>query len=95
MMLPFANTCLDYLVRTNTAKELQGRIWGLVGFMSQIGYAIAYACSGVLADWLAVRQNVSVGRSAGFVMSISGVALLTVSVSILFMKDVRLLENDR
>lgn len=95
MMLPFANTCLDYLVRTNTAKELQGRIWGLVGFMSQIGYVIAYACSGVLADWLAVRQNVSVGRSAGFVISISGVALLIVSVSILFMKNVRFLENDR
>lgn len=95
MMLPFANTCLDYLVRTNTAKELQGRIWGLIGFVSQIGYVVAYACSGGLADWLAVRQNVSVGRRAGFVISISGVALLAVAVSILFMKNVRLLENDR
>lgn len=95
LMLPFANTCLDYLVRTNTEKELQGRIWGLIGFVSQIGYVVAYACSGVLADWLAVRQNVSVGRSAGFVISISGVALLIVSVSILFLKNVRLLENDR
>ena len=95
LMLPFANTCLDYLVRTNTEKELQGRIWGLIGFVSQIGYVVAYAYSGVLADWLAVRQNVSVGRSAGFVISISGVALLIVSVSILFLKNVRLLENDR
>lgn len=26
-MLPFANSCPDYLVRTNIADELQGRAW--------------------------------------------------------------------
>ncbi|MDD6037878.1 MAG: MFS transporter, partial [bacterium] len=92
-MLPFANTCLDYLVRTNTAKELQGRIWGLIGFLSQIGYVVAYACSGVLADRIASARDISVGRGAGVVMSISGSALIIVAIVLLFVKEIRLLED--
>lgn len=94
MMLPFANNCLDFLVRTNTPKELQGRIWGFVGFLSQIGYVIAYGCSGIFADWIAAYRGISVGRGAGFVMSLAGVALIIVSLSILFIKDIRLLEQN-
>lgn len=94
MMLPFANNCLDFLVRTNTPKELQGRIWGFVGFLSQIGYVIAYGCSGIFADWIAAYRGISVGRGAGFVMSLAGVALIIVSLSILFIKDIRLLEKN-
>ena len=94
MMLPFANNCLDFLVRTNTPKELQGRIWGFVGFLSQIGYVIAYGCSGIFADWIASYRGISVGRGAGFVMFLAGVALIIVSLSILFIKDIRLLEKN-
>lgn len=93
MMLPFANNCLDYLVRTNTPVELQGRVWGIVGFMSQIGYVIAYGCSGIFADWIATYSGISVGRGAGRVMSFAGVALVIVSVSVLFMKEIRGLEE--
>ena len=39
--LPFANNCLDYLARTNIPDELQGRAWGLIGFISQLGYVVA------------------------------------------------------
>lgn len=95
MMLPFANNCLDFLVRTNTPIELQGRIWGLVGFMSQIGYVIAYGCSGILADCISHIRGINVGRGAGIVISISGVALIIISVSILFLRDIRLLENNK
>ena len=84
MMLPFANNCLDYLVRTNTPLELQGRIWGIVGFLSQIGYIIAYGCSGILADWAAAYKGIGVGRGAGLIMAFSGSALLAVFISILF-----------
>lgn len=93
MMLPFANNCLDFLVRTNTPVELQGRVWGIVGFMSQIGYVIAYGCSGILADWIAKCGGISVGRGAGMVISCAGVALVIVSVSILFVKEIRFLER--
>lgn len=93
LMLPFANNCLDYLVRTNTSVELQGRVWGIVGFLSQIGYVIAYGCSGILADWIARMGGISVGRGAGIVMAFAGVALVIVSVSLLFMKEIKLLEK--
>lgn len=92
MMLPFANNCLDFLIRTNTPVKLQGRVWGIVGFMSQIGYVIAYGCSGILADWIAKCGGISVGRGAGMVISCAGVALVIVSVSILFVKEIRFLE---
>lgn len=95
MMLPFANNCLDYLVRTNIPVELQGRVWGIVGFLSQIGYVIAYGCSGIMADWIAKCSEISVGRGAGRVISFAGVALVIVSVSVLFMKEIRFLEKKR
>ena len=93
MMLPFANNCLDFLVRTNTPVELQGRVWGIVGFMSQIGYVIAYGCSGIFADRIAEYGRISVGRGAGIVIAFAGAALVIVSVSILCMKEIRLLEE--
>lgn len=92
-MLPFANNCLDYLTRTNIDADKQGRAWGLIGFMSQIGYVIAYPVSGVLADGIASGMNTSISRGAGTVIMVSG-ALLAVSAVILYMiKDVRKLEN--
>lgn len=84
---------MDFLVRTNIPAELQGRGWGIVGFMSQIGYVIAYGCSGLLADRIAGRTGISVGRGAGIVMAFSGAALIMVSVSTLFIKEIRLLEE--
>lgn len=93
LMLPFANNCLDFLVRTNTPDELQGRVWGFVGFLSQIGYVIAYGLSGILADRIAEFCGVSVGKGAGIVMSFAGAALILLSVSISFVKEIRLLEK--
>ena len=54
--LPLANSSLDYLVRTNMPDELQGRVWGFIGFLSQMGYVPAFALSGVLADRAAGNQ---------------------------------------
>lgn len=51
-MLPFANTSLDFLIRTNIDNSLQGRAWGLIGVISQLGYVAAYALSGILADYV-------------------------------------------
>lgn len=50
--LPFANMSIDYLVRSNTQKEDQGKIWGMIGVISQLGYIAAYATSGLAADFL-------------------------------------------
>ena len=50
--LPLCNNCMDYLCRTNIPDALQGRAWGFIGFLSQIGYVVAYAVSGLAADGL-------------------------------------------
>lgn len=91
-MLPFANNCLDYLVRTNIPDELQGRAWGFIGFLSQIGYVVAYAFAGVLADGLGVCMKVGVGRGAAAVIMVSGVLLAITALLLYAVKAVRQLE---
>ena len=92
-MLPFANNCLDYLVRTNIPAEVQGRAWGLIGFLSQIGYVAAYAASGVLADGIASSMHIGVGRGAAAVIVLAG-ALLGASALVLYrIRSVRELEG--
>ena len=92
-MLPFANNCLDYLVRTNIEADKQGRAWGLISFLSQIGYAAAYGTAGHLADRIAAAKNVGVGRGAAFVIMISGVMLAAIAIALYQFKDVRDLER--
>ena len=92
-MLPFANNSLDYLVRTNIAEELQGRAWGLIGFLSQIGYVVAYSCSGLLADGMGSQLQIGVGRGAAAVIMAAGVLLGVIALAIYPIKAVRELEN--
>lgn len=92
-MLPFANNCLDYLVRTNIADELQGRAWGFIGFLSQIGYVVAYGLAGVLADGLGRKLQIGVGRGAAAVIIVSGILLIIMAVAIYPIKSIRGLEN--
>ncbi len=92
-MLPFANNSLDYLVRTNIPDELQGRAWGLIGFLSQIGYVVAYALSGVLADCAGKGLDIGVGRGAAVIIMISGVMLGIIGLSIMGIRSIRSLEH--
>lgn len=48
--LPFINTSADVLVRQNISNEKQGRVWGIIGILSQLGFVVAYAVAGYLAD---------------------------------------------
>jgi MFS family permease len=91
-MLPFANNCLDYLVRTNIPDDAQGRVWGLIGFLSQLGYVAAYALSGVTADALGRIHGRGVGRGAALVILISGICLAVTAALILLPKSIRKLE---
>lgn len=91
-VLPFANNCLDYLVRTNIPDELQGRAWGLIGFLSQLGYVVAYGTGGLMADLAAKLLHTSTGRGAGSVIIVSGVCLSVVAVVMTKMKSIQNLE---
>ena len=92
--LPFANSSLDYLTRTNIPDEAQGRVWGLVGFLSQTGYVIAYAVSGMAADALGNRTGCGVGRGSAIVIRIAGGLMSVIALSILTIKSIRNLENE-
>ena len=92
-MLPPANSCLDYLARTNIPDELQGRAWGFIGFLSQTGYIPAFALAGVLADRASAALHVTVGRGSALVIGISGLLLIAVSVMTLFSRKIRRLES--
>lgn len=107
-MLPPANTGLDYLIRTNVENELQGRAWGLIGFISQFGYVLAFAVSGILADYVftpllleegllssSVGKAIGVGagRGTSFLLLLAGV-LLSITAAILYnLKSVKKLED--
>lgn len=71
-MLPFANASMDYLLRTNIDNAFQGRAWGLIGVISQLGYVAAYALSGLLADYLFTPLLLQGGILAGSVGKIMG-----------------------
>ena len=91
-MLPFANNCLDYLVRMNIPAEVQGRAWGLIGFLSQIGYVVAYGAAGVLADGIASAMHTGVGRGAAAVIVLAGALLAISAIALYRIRAVRELE---
>ena len=87
--LPFANNCLDYLSRINIPDEFQGRAWGLIGFLSQLGYFVAYAVSGVAADILGTLTGRGTGRGSAMMIGLSGLCLIVVAVSLPMIKIIR------
>ena len=91
--LPLCNNCMDYLCRTNIPDALQGRAWGFIGFLSQMGYVLAYAVSGLAADGFGSLSGMGVGRGAAFMIGISSVFLSLVAVTFLRFPAIRELEK--
>ncbi len=48
--LALINTGADVLVRSSLPNGTQGRAWGLIGFLSQFGFPMAFVIAGPLAD---------------------------------------------
>ncbi len=91
--LPFANNSLDYLVRTNIPAELQGRAWGFLGFISQLGYVAAYGLSGITADFIGKVTGGGVGKGSALTVIGSGICLVIVALVMSRIKKIRELEN--
>ncbi|TQR37253.1 MFS transporter [Lysinibacillus sphaericus] len=107
-MMPFANSTLDFLVRTNIDNAVQGRAWSLIGVISQFGFVAAYALSGVLADYVFTPLLVDgglladsvgkitgtgQGRGTGLLIIIAGILLCVTSFILFNLKSVKKLEN--
>ena len=92
--LPFANNCLDYLMRTNIPVSAQGRAWGMIGFISQMGYVVAYGVSGSVADALGQITGRGVGRGSAYVVMIAGILCAATAIMIFFPESIRKLEKN-
>ena len=92
--LPFVNACLDYLIRINIESSVQGRVWGIIGLLSQLGYRIAYIFLGVLADTyfeplmskrygelFLIQELIGVGRGRGIALMIIIAGCLLISLA--------------
>lgn len=107
-MLPLANASIDYLIRSNVANSQQGRVWGLIGLISQLGYVAAYAVSGLLADYVftplllpngalagSVGKLIGTGasRGIGLLIIFAGLMLFITAIMLYVMRPIRELEN--
>ncbi len=106
--LPFVNTSADVLIRKNVVNEAQGRAWGIIGVISQLGYVVAYALAGILADYIfnpllsdhglfvsTIGKVIGTGegRGIGLLFIISGISIVILSLVILKIKSIRVLEK--
>ena len=106
--LPVLNTSVEVLVRSAIPNETQGRVFGLMGLLSQVGYIVAYGISGVLADYVfnpllvadgplapTVGQVVGVGasRGVGLMFMLVGLMLVGTAVVIYRARSIRSIER--
>ena len=102
--LPFMNSCADVLVRVSIPNELQGRVWGLISLITQMGTVVAYIISGVMADYVfepmfnkngILVENIGIiigtgkGRGIGFMLILSGIGMLIMAIVIWKNREIR------
>lgn len=106
--LPFINTSADVMIRKKIPSEAQGRAWGIIGILSQLGYVASYAVGGTLADNVfnpLLREGglltptfgnffgIGEGRGTGLMFIVSGLLIVILSLIIPHIKSIRALEN--
>ena len=102
--LPFMNSCADVLVRVSVPNELQGRVWGLISLITQMGTVVAYIISGIMADCIfepmfnkngILVENIGIiigtgkGRGIGFMLILSGIGMLIMAIIIWKNREIR------
>ena len=102
--LPFMNSCADVLVRVSVPNELQGRVWGLISLITQMGTVVAYIISGIMADYVfepmfnkngILVENIGMiigtgkGRGIGFMLILSGIGMLIMAIVIWKNREIR------
>ena len=106
--LPFVNTCADVLIRINMPNEVQGRAWGIISVLTQIGYIIAYCICGILADKIfnpmlmkdGILANslgriigTGEGRGIGLMLIIAGAIMMILAVMLGSKKNIKQMER--
>ncbi len=93
--LPLVNTGAEVSIRKAIPNELQGRAWGIIGLLSQLGYVTAYLLGGLVADTifepllmpegghattLGTIWGLGPGRGIAMMLSLAGVGLTAAAV---------------
>ncbi|WP_231686980.1 hypothetical protein [Bacillus sp. JCM 19034] len=106
--LPFANACIDVLIRKSIDNDKQGRAWGLISLISQLGFVAAYVLGGVLADYVfnpalveggvladTVGKMIGTGetRGIGLVIILAGMGLVVTALFVSKSKGIRDMET--
>jgi MFS family permease len=109
VFMPAIQIGAEVLIRKNLANEVQGRAFGLIGLITQMGYILAFIVSGVLSDYLfepfmsgnsALAMNIGAvigagaGRGNALLIVITGVALASVGIVVSRLKSVKSLEAE-
>lgn len=108
LTLPFVNTSLDVLIRSNVTNSMQGRVWSIVSLISQLGMAIALGVAGYLADnifdpllqpkgalvsTIGSLIGTGEGRGIGLMFVISGIFVSITAIIISQLKTLTELDN--
>lgn len=107
--IPYANTSIEVLIRKSIVNDAQGRAWGLISLISQLGYVAAYILSGVLPQYVfnpalqdggalagSIGKIIGTGetRGIGLLLIVTGVFLVITALLISRSKSIRVLEDN-
>lgn len=108
VFMPAVQIGAEVLIRKNLANEVQGRAFGLISFITQMGYILAYIVSGILSDYVfepLMRGNsflainigavigVGAGRGNALLIVIAGMTMAIVGIVVSRLKSVKMLEE--
>lgn len=106
--LPFINTCADVLIRSRIPNDVQGRAWGIISVLTQMGYVVAYAVCGILADYVfgpmlmedgifagSIGRLIGIGegRGIGLMFIITGIIMSSFAFIFSFKKSFQVMEG--
>lgn len=107
--LPFINTCADVLIRSRIPNDVQGRAWGIISVLTQLGYVVAYAVCGILADYVfgpMLMENgifagsigrfigIGEGRGIGLMFIITGITMFLFALVFSFKRSFKMIEGN-
>ena len=99
--LPFMNSIADYFVRVNIPNILQGRVFGILGTITQLGYLLAYALSGSLSDFAfrpLLSEDGALAKTIGRIIGVGsgrGIGLLIIIEGFVLMISATLLSKNK
>lgn len=109
VFMPAVQIGAEVLIRKNLANEVQGRAFGLIGFITQMGYIVAYISSGILSDYvfepfmcgnslLAIKIGKVIGTGPGrgnaLLILLAGILLAIIGVIVSKLKSIKKLEEE-